>query len=142
MSAPYLDASAIAPLFIAEDRSGAIEAFLAAHDDASLLVSDFAMGEFSSLCARHVRMGSLSPFAASEILQDGDAWSSQTNGVQISSMDVANATRLVRRFELGLRLPDAIHLVTCQRLRATLVTFDKKMVAAAGGVGLAVISPE
>jgi predicted nucleic acid-binding protein len=44
----------------------------------------------------------------------------------------------LRRLDLALRTPDAINIAMAQRLGATLVTFDKKMAAAARSIGTAV----
>jgi predicted nucleic acid-binding protein len=44
----------------------------------------------------------------------------------------------VRRFDLGLRAPDALHLAITRRLDATLVTLDRRLAAAANQLGVAV----
>ena len=44
----------------------------------------------------------------------------------------------VRRFDLALRAPDALHLAIARRLDATLVTLDRRLAAAAGELGIAV----
>ncbi len=44
----------------------------------------------------------------------------------------------VRRFDLALRAPDALHLAIARRLDATLVTLDRRRAAAAGELGIAV----
>ncbi len=50
--------------------------------------------------------------------------------------DVDAAIQLVRRFDLVLRGPDALHIAMAQRLGARLCTFDARMATAAAGVGL------
>ncbi len=54
----YLDTSFIAPLFIAEDTSDAVENHLR-QIDGTLVTSDWTRVEFASLLARRVRMKEL-----------------------------------------------------------------------------------
>jgi hypothetical protein len=46
------------------------------------------------------------------------------------------AADLVRRFELMLRTPDALHIVIAARMAATLVTRDDRMAKASTAIGL------
>ena len=50
-----------------------------------------------------------------------------------------NADALVRRLDLGLRAPDALHIATARRLGATLFTFDLGMASAARMLGLSLL---
>ncbi len=43
----------------------------------------------------------------------------------------------VRRFELKLRTPDALHAAICRRTGSTLVTLDQRLADAAGELGTA-----
>jgi predicted nucleic acid-binding protein len=61
----YLDASVLVPLFVPESRSGEAATALVRH---TLVVSDFAMAEFSSGIARRARMGEFSGADAAVIL--------------------------------------------------------------------------
>jgi predicted nucleic acid-binding protein len=56
-------------------------------------------------------------------------------------VDVAVATAFLRRLDLTLRAPDAIHIAIAQRVDATLVTFDQGMATAALALGRAVVTP-
>ena len=58
--------------------------------------------------------------------------------VDIAATDARLAYIYVRRFDLGLRAPDALHLAIARRLDATLVTLDRRLAAAAGELGIAV----
>jgi uncharacterized protein len=60
---------------------------------------------------------------------------------EITSADIDAATRILRRLEVNLRTPDAIHIAIARRLEATLVTFDRSMAAAARALGIAVAAP-
>ncbi len=49
------------------------------------------------------------------------------------------AEAFVRRLDLALRTPDALHIAMAQRVDATLVTFDEKMATCAKALGTPVI---
>jgi predicted nucleic acid-binding protein len=58
----------------------------------------------------------------------------------MDSSDFAGAEGLVRRLDLTLRTPDALHIAIARRAGAALVTFDKAMATVAGALGLSVWS--
>jgi predicted nucleic acid-binding protein len=58
--------------------------------------------------------------------------------VPVTPADLAQATAWIRRLDLTLRAPDAIHIAAAQRLDASLATFDAGMAGAARRLGLAV----
>lgn len=137
----YLDASILLPLVLNEATSVRIDAWLGeARDD--LFVSDLADAEFRSAISRQVRMGLFDAAQAAEAHRQFDHWrDAATVPVENLPVDVRAAARLVRRPVPKLLAPDAIHLATCRRLGATLVTHDLRLIAAAGTEGLAVLSP-
>ena len=106
----------------------------------SLIVSDFAAAEF---CVRDRSTGphrELPPDEARIALADFDAVVAITalDGSR-SPQSMSRAPRhYVRRLDLPLRTPDAIHIAVAQRLGATLVTFDRAHGAAARTLGVAV----
>jgi hypothetical protein len=61
--------------------------------------------------------------------------------VEIGAADVAVATTFLRRLDLPLLTPDAIHIAITQRLDATLVTFDRQMATSARALDTAVATP-
>lgn len=133
----YLDASVIAPLFVPEADSQRAEALIA---KAALMVSDLGAAEFSSAVARGVRMRTIPRDEAAGLFSDFDLWAASLRArVQIESADFAEATNLVRRIDLGLRTPDALHIAVAQRLGATLATFDARLAAAATALGVPVV---
>ncbi|WP_439545542.1 type II toxin-antitoxin system VapC family toxin [Sandarakinorhabdus sp.] len=137
----YLDASVLVPAFVTEDHSSAVSDWLA-NLPATAEISDFAAGEFASAIARRVRMGQLPAVAANRLLADFDAWRMVIGTSRnIDSADIAAATALVRRFELKLRLPDAIHLALCQWRGFTLATLDDGLAEVARTIGVAHICP-
>jgi len=134
----YLDASAIVPLLVEEAASRALGDYLGAASD-PLVVSDFAAAEVASALSRQVRMTVIGREAAETLLSEFDAWRvSATTGVEFASADMRLAQVFVRRFELGLRAPDALHAAVCRRGDHTLVTLDTRLAAAAEALGVRV----
>jgi hypothetical protein len=123
----YADASVLLPTLIAEPATEAVYDLLGA-DGQELLISDFAAAEVASAVSRLVRMAVLSDTDASARLADFDAWrTAMSSGVDIAASDARLAYIYVRRFDLGLRAPDALHLAIARRLDATLVTRAREM---------------
>ncbi|MBV9375949.1 MAG: VapC toxin family PIN domain ribonuclease, partial [Alphaproteobacteria bacterium] len=72
-------------------------------------------------------------------LADFDAWrAAATSAADVHAADARLAYIYVRRFDLGLRAPDALHLAIARRLDATLVTLDRRLAIAANQLGVAV----
>lgn len=137
----YFDTSVLLPRLIEEPASAAIRHYLAAHHQ-ERLISDFAAAEVASAFSRLVRMGLLANADASERLAEFDAWRAATSVVaDIGASDARLAYIYVRRFDLRLRAPDALHIAIVRRLDATLVTLDQRMARAAGELGIAVAVP-
>lgn len=137
----YLDASVLLPTLIAEPTTEAVYDCLGA-DGRELLISDFAAAEVASALSRLVRMALLTDADASARLADFDAWRAAVSSpVDIAVSDARLAYIFVRRFDLGLRAPDALHLAIARRLDATLVTLDRRMATAARELGVAVEDP-
>lgn len=121
----YLDASALLPLFINEARSDQAHESLR---DNVLIISDFAIAEFSSGVARRARAGEVNDSGAASVLAALDAWTLKaTRRETLTAGDINSAISLMRRLEMGLRAPDAINIAIAERCAATLLTFDEKM---------------
>lgn len=132
----YLDASAVVSLFVADKHSPAIRGYLR-NQHPTVAISDFAIAEFSSAVARRVRMGEVTPVQGNHLLNVFDAWvAANAERPDVDPSDVRVASAFVRRFELGLRAPDALHLAMCQRLNADFLSFDARQVGAATQLGL------
>jgi uncharacterized protein len=134
----YLDASVIVPTLVSEPSSPTVHAFLLANIR-PILISDFAASEVASALSRLVRTGDLDRTDAEQRLVTFDAWLAadpQVPAVEIG--DVPLAAALVRRFELKLRTPDALHIVLADRLGAELVTRDDRLARAANTIGVPV----
>ena len=132
----YLDASALVSLFVADRHTAAIRGFLRA-ERPTVGVSDFASAEFASAIARRVRMAWLTAEQGGRLLNVHDGWmAANAEPLEVEPVDVRVASAFVRRFELGLRAPDALHLAICHRLELPLLTFDERQAAAAERLGV------
>lgn len=135
----YLDASALVSLFAA-DRFSTPASRLLSGSREPLLVSAFGSAEFASAIARLVRERLWSEAQARMCFGEYDQWLERaTTHVGIEAADIRLATGIIRRLDLRLRAPDAIHLAIAQRLGATLATFDRQLGTAAAAFGVAVV---
>jgi uncharacterized protein len=132
----YLDASVLPPTLIEEAASAAVDALVGGQE---FLVSDFAAAEVASGLSRLVRMGLLEASDASALLADFDVWgAAMSSPADIHAADVRLAAAYVRRFDVALRAPDALHLVVAGRFDVALVTLDRRLATAARESGVAV----
>ncbi|MEQ1617611.1 MAG: type II toxin-antitoxin system VapC family toxin [Terricaulis sp.] len=134
----YLDASVLVALFTNDTMTTAATALVKAAPP-PLMVSDFAGLEFASAISRIARMRLLPNATARQALADLDVFVSRSAiSVEISSLDVVLAASFIRRLDLNLRGPDAMHVAMASRLGATLFTLDAKLKACARKLGLSV----
>ncbi|HTX50409.1 MAG TPA: type II toxin-antitoxin system VapC family toxin [Caulobacteraceae bacterium] len=132
----YLDASAILPILIEEPGSAVVDQFVAESGEA-LVISEFAAAEVASALSRLVRTGILELSDAASRLADFDAWrTASTDDLDMQASDIRLANVFVRRFDLMLRAPDALHAAACRREDLTLVTFDRRFATAAEELGV------
>jgi hypothetical protein len=137
----YLDASVILPRLIEEPSSENVRRHLRELDQ-EILISEFAAAEVTAVFSRLVRTRVLAASDAHLRLADFDAWRAATSGpVDLRATDVHLAHAYVRRFDLMLHAPDALHLALARRLDATLVTLDRRMARAAEEFGIPVAVP-
>ena len=137
----YLDASAMLPILVKEPTSAAVDAFMSTIQQ-ELWVSDFAAAEVASALSRLVRSGRLQASDGAVCLSDFDVWrAAMTKPTEMHAVDVRVAGSYVRQFDLALRVPDALHLAITRRLDLVLVTLDRRLVAAAKELGIAVEKP-
>ena len=134
----YLDASALAKLYVPEPESSALEALLVGRRD--LIVSDLAVTEVASAMARRVRdrelprreMAEAYRALVSDVADGGFLQTELTGRVH------REAERLVMALgdRVPLRAADGLHLALAALTGArTLVTFDRRMAAAARMLG-------
>ncbi len=136
-----LDASVVVALVGEEETSGRIDLVLDQARD-SLIVTDFCVAEGSAAISRLRRIGKATVDCADRLLNDLDLWvATFAQVLSVAPADIALATAYVRRPDLVLRAPDAIHIATASRLDATLLTLDKGMSRAAAALGLPCLNP-
>ena len=135
------DASAIIPLFVKQRWSARVDGFLGAGSTRPV-VSDFAAGESVAGLLRLERIGELSPKAAAGAIADFDVWRlGHADAAECVAADIRLAAQLVRRVDLMLRMPDAIHFAIARRLALPLFTFDRRMRDAATNLGIGLEGP-
>jgi predicted nucleic acid-binding protein len=134
----YLDASVIVPLIAEDAHSSRAEKLLSKHEP-TILVSDFAAAEMASVIARRVRTDEITREQGESVFVTFDAWATRAaTRVETVPTDITAAIAYLRRLDLALRAPDAIHIALAQRLNAMLFTFDAKMALAARKLGVGV----
>jgi predicted nucleic acid-binding protein len=132
----YLDAIVVLPTLIEEAASALVDRFIEQLDD-DLIISEFAAAEVASALSRLVRTGLLDGEDASRRLSDFDAWrAAAARDLDLQASDVRLANVFVRRFDLMLRAPDALHAAACRREDHLLVTLDKRLASAALELGV------
>ena len=135
----YLDANVIIPLFTTDKFSDRARA-LVENEDHDLFISDFTAAEFASVIAVRFRRRELDEEQARSVFLVFDTWTETETPLETAtSADIHVATNALRRLDLNLRAPDAIHIAIALRLGLTLATFDERMAAAARELGLAVL---
>jgi predicted nucleic acid-binding protein len=136
----YLDASVLVPMQVHEPKSVAVRQFILQYSD-TLFVSSLAAGEFVSAMSRFFRMKIITKEAAESRIALFDTWMQSTTAVPVNNADIQSAATLVRRFDLKLLMPDAIHAALCARHKLTLVTLDDRLTEACGVIGVDVVVP-
>ncbi len=136
----YLDASVLVALFTNDPFTNRVDSYLRA-ETPSLLISDFAGTEMASAIARRVRTTELTTEEADDVFIAFDEWPVRLDSwVETTPADIAMATTLVRRLDLGLRAPDALNIAIAQRVGSALWTFDQKMAEGARTLGMTLIN--
>ena len=137
----YLDASVVIALLTDDALHARADRFASA-DPGPLMISDLATAEFASALGRQVRTGAIAIEEARAGLSTLDVWTRRAaNQIETTGADIAIASTFLRRLDLPLRTPDAIHIAIVQRVGATLVTFDRQMAASARALGTPVATP-
>lgn len=137
----YLDASAILPIFVDEAGSDRVEQFLRQAPE-PLVVSEFTASEVASALSRLVRTGRLDAVDATARLTEFDAWRiAATDDLEFRPGDLRLAHAFVRRFDLMLRTPDALHAAVCRNADLMPVTMDHRLARAAEALGVRCFQP-
>lgn len=137
----YLDTSAIVPLYFQEETSPALARWIR-DAEPPLVISDFAVAEFSSALSRNIRMGLLAEVQARQLILAFDEWrKEECTSVEIQPVDIHLATRLVQKPHPKLLTPDAIHLAVSKRIGLILVSLDNDLVVNARELQIPVLVP-
>lgn len=137
----YLDASALVSVIADEPSARRVFATVRASVDLPL-ISDFGRAEASSGLAKLIRTGRRSEEMVQSMYRTLDRWAlDAAQPVGIDATDIAQAGEMVRRHDLSLRAPDAIHIAAAHRLGATLLTLDRGMARAAAVLGVPYLNP-
>ncbi|HWA91013.1 MAG TPA: type II toxin-antitoxin system VapC family toxin [Rhizomicrobium sp.] len=132
----YLDASVIVSIFASDVFTERARAF-ATSSRSQLIVGSFAAAEFASALGLRCRMGTATPTDAKAALGDFDGWRQRFAAMaELVAEDIRAADGFLRRLDLNLRTPDAIHIAMAGRHGAALATFDDGMAASARALGI------
>lgn len=140
-TAVYVDASALAKLYVPEAESERLDAFLRGRQD--LMISELAITEVLSAVARRKREGELRPDLANQIrgalLEDAN--SGAFVRLHLDPAVHREAERLLFATDaVPLRTLDALHIALAFSGEAThVLTFDRGMRDAAAQVGMGVM---
>lgn len=129
-----LDASVVVSLFLIDSFSPCARALLGAAEGP--IVSDLCVVEVSGVIARQARLGAITAQDSRALFSNFDSWRADLASVTISETDMQTAAQFVRRADLALRGPDAMHIAICARIGAKLLTFDARLGAAANVLGV------
>ena len=136
----YFDVNVVVPLFAVDPFNERAERVAASIED-SASISEFAATEFSSVIAMRVRTRDLGPDEARNAYTNFDNWCAlHAQRIEVTNTDIIAATALVRRLDLSLRAPGALHLGIVRRIGARLLTFDKAMASAARKLGITILN--
>lgn len=136
----YLDTSAMVSLFIREQRTELVQQLVSEAAE-QIAISDLTIGEFGAAMSSNVRTDRLTVDEATIAIERADIWAASpcATRINVTAADMRVATLHVRRFELGLLFPDAVHLALSDRAKVTLVTGDKRQANAARFLGSSMI---
>lgn len=135
----YVDTNVAASLFLPDALTAKAERATGSLFE-GLVVSDYMAAEFAAVVGRHFNRKLLSLERAKRTFAAFDIWWA-TRAVRepVLPQDIQSAERIVRQLHTGLRAPDAIHAAMAARLGAKLLTFDRKLAAAASALGITVV---
>ncbi len=137
----YIDTSALVPAFIREPKSEAVLAWLE-NSGESLLVSEWAITEFSSAAAIKVRTGEIAAAMAKQARGRFLDFSQDHCSIAVPQRaEFRLAAELAGDVNLKLRAGDALHLAIAQASKVQgILCLDETMGAVARKIGLNVVS--
>lgn len=137
----YLDTSVLVSIAVADINRDRARSFTVGCREPTIL-SDFGLLEVASAISRLVRIQRVSPVEARQSIAQFHVWAARAvTEISLEPPDVAFAEAAVVRFDTALKAPDALHVAIAHRIRATLVTFDRKQAEGARRLGIATVEP-
>ena len=138
MSVHYIDTSFLAPYYLPEAASSAVESKLRNLPEGSLLITPLVRAEFASLLSRKVRAREMDETDARRAMNALDRHLNlgSLRMINIMGRDFAQATEWIMTMKYPLRAPDALHLAVAARQDAVFWTLDKSLGSAANQLGL------
>lgn len=117
---------------IREAGTLAAKTYLSSCGDQPLLISRWAVTEFSSALALKVRTGTIEPGEqASALIMFRRFSSLRLQVINVESVDFDVAAAMSDQSLVPLRAGDALHLAVCKRTDTRLATFDAGLAKAA-----------
>lgn len=137
----YIDTSALVPAFIRESKSEAVLAWIEASAE-GLVVSEWAIAEFSSAAAIKVRTGGIAPAMAKQARTRFLDFAQNHCSIAVPQRaEFRRAAELAGDANLKLRAGDALHLAIAEASRAQgILCLNDAMVAGAKAIGMNVVS--
>lgn len=131
----YLDTAVVLTLFVREPLSESVGSWLASRRQ-PLAFSDWGLTECAAALGIRIRRGELDADSAARAYRAITTFANEScELIACAGHHQTEAQKLLARFDLPLRSGDALHLAVSQHAQATLVTFDKQLIAAAKTVG-------
>jgi hypothetical protein len=137
----YIDTSALVPAFIREPKSEAVLAWIETSGE-RLVVSEWAIAEFSSAAAIKVRTGEIAPAIAKQARARFLDFAQDHCSIAVPQRtDFRRAAELAGDANLKLRAGDALHLAIAEASKAQgILCLDEAMQTGAKMIGLNIVS--
>ena len=137
----YIDTSALVPAFIREPKSEAVLAWLETSGE-GLVVSEWAITEFSSATAIKVRTGEIASGMAKQARARFLDFAQDHCSIAVPQRtEFRRAAELAAEVNLKLRAGDALHLAIAEASKAQgILCLDETMAAGAKRMGLNVVA--
>ncbi len=137
----YVDTSALVPAFIHEPKSEAVLTWIESSGE-RLVVSEWAIAEFSSAAAIKVRTGEIASAMAKRARERFLGFAQDHCSIAVPQRsEFRRAAELAGDPDLKLRAGDALHLAIAEASKVQgILCLDETMAAGAKTIGLNVIS--
>ena len=138
MEPQYIDTSYLAPFYLPEAHSDAVEKNLLRLPKGTALISQLVHAEFASLLSRKYRTKEISEAHARQAMKafETHLLTGAIGLIPIQSEDFQQAIAWIMALRLPLRAPDVLHLAVAFRKNAIFWTLDRQLQRAAKAVGL------